>query len=249
MKKLLGSVFVVTVLLALLAAPVFAQVPDFGTLGFTQVLASQQVAPGTETTVSGGPFSVLLPAGTFTDTVKFEILSAPLSAVQAKAPAGQTPELDFAFRVTDVATGQLIGAFQKTATFTATSNLITADSKYYVYTTAGDYIEAPQGLSVKAGELVHPVNTAAVAWVITSPSVTATATPTATATATPTAAATPTTTTPTPTPSPTPTSAPALPQTGDPGPMAGYGQLLGVGLVLILLGSLTLVWRGNRLRR
>lgn len=62
----------------------------------------------------------MIPAGTFRDAVKFELLEGPVSNFQKKVPPGQTVFADFAFRVVDTATGQLVGTFQKPVAFTPT---------------------------------------------------------------------------------------------------------------------------------
>ncbi|MHB1417038.1 MAG: hypothetical protein ACYC1C_17460 [Chloroflexota bacterium] len=158
-----------------------AQVPNFGNYGFTQVLASQDVQPGSAATVTGGPYTVNIPAGAFNDPVLFEILQAPLSDVQPTAPPNEQPVLNFAFRVTDLNTGQLIGDFATPVILVARSGMIIPQSQYWDYTPSGRYILNPTGRPVQAGELRAPVPTASVAWVITNPT-TATGTSTASST-------------------------------------------------------------------
>ncbi|MDA8217864.1 MAG: hypothetical protein M0Z94_09645 [Dehalococcoidales bacterium] len=152
------------------------QAPNFANYGFTNVLGSKDLQANSPGVVTGGPYTVSVPAGAFANPVKFEILEAPLSVVQPGAPPNEQPVLDLAFRVTDMTTGELIGTFGQPVTLTARNAMITAQSQYWNYTPAGNYILNPTGLQVQDGELRHRVNTAIVAWVITNPMSTTTTT-------------------------------------------------------------------------
>jgi D-xylose transport system substrate-binding protein len=150
------------------AAPA-AAVPDFSQLGFPNVLSSQDIQAGQAATITAGPFTIQVPAGTFDVPVKFEVLTGDLAGFLANTPQGEMPVLDFAFRVTNTQTGQLIGKFNQPVVFTAKDPSIVAGSLYYNITPDGMYAANPTGMKVQAGELTHPIAGAVVGWVITSP--------------------------------------------------------------------------------
>jgi D-xylose transport system substrate-binding protein len=153
------------------SAPTVAptSVPDFATLGFPTTLVSKDITPGTATTITAGPYTIDVPANAFTAPVTFQVLTGDLARFLAQAPAGEQPVLDFAFRVQDTQTKQLIAKFNQPVTFTAASPDITADSKYYNIAPDGAYAENATGMKVSAGKLSHPIAGAAVGWVITAP--------------------------------------------------------------------------------
>jgi hypothetical protein len=146
-----------------------AAVPDWFTMGFTTILGTEDFTPGTALTITADPYTIEIPANAFSQPVVFEVLSSDVAAFTAKAPSGEKPVLAFAFRVTDMQTGALIGKFDNPVTLTATSSTIVANSMYYNIAPDGTYTANATGMTVQAGSLVHPVAGAAVAWVITSP--------------------------------------------------------------------------------
>ncbi len=150
-----------------------ATVSDWTKLGFPTVLASQNITPGTAATITAGPFTVNVPADAFSAPVKFEILTGDLARFLANAPANEQPVLDFAFKVVNTQTNQLVGKFDKPVTFTAKSSDITAQSAYYNIASDGAYAANATGMQAQAGELTHPIAGAAAGWVITSPEPTA----------------------------------------------------------------------------
>lgn len=153
-----------------------ASVPDFTQYGFPTVLISQDATPGQATTITAEvtgqtdkSFTVDVPGDAFTDPVTFEILTGPLANFEAGAPSGEHPIMAFAFRVTDKATGELIGKFNAPVMLTAKDPMIATNSKYYNIAPDGAYTDNPTGLQVQPGELSHPVAGAPVGWVITAP--------------------------------------------------------------------------------
>jgi hypothetical protein len=146
-----------------------AAVPDWSTMGFTAVLATEDFTPGTALTIKADPYTVEIPADAFSKPVTFEVLGASVVDFAANSPSGETPVLAFAFRVTDKATGNLIGKFDKPVTLTAKNADIVAKSLYYNLAPDGTYTANPTGLTVADGTLTHPIAGAAVAWVITAP--------------------------------------------------------------------------------
>ncbi len=146
-----------------------AEVTDWTAHGFPTVLGSQEIANGSAATLTFGPYSVFVPQGTFTDTVKFDLLSGDPSAFASKMPGDQTPVLAFAFNVHDAKTNQLVGRFAQPVMLTAKDNGIAADSLYYNVSPNGDLSINVTGIQVQAGELTHPIAGAVFGWVITAP--------------------------------------------------------------------------------
>jgi D-xylose transport system substrate-binding protein len=149
--------------------PAQSTVPDLAQFGFPTVIATQDITPGQAITITAGAFTVQVPGDAFDVPVKLEILTGDLARFLDKAPAGETPVLDFAFRVTNTQTNQLTAKFNKPVTFTAKSTDIADKSAYYNIAPDGAYAANPTGMQVKAGELTHPIAGASVGWVITAP--------------------------------------------------------------------------------
>ena len=145
------------------------QVTDWTTHGFVSTLGSQEISNGDPVMLNFGPYSVFVPQGTFTDTVKFEVLSGIASTFTSKVPGDQTPVLAFAFNVRDTMTNQLIGKFSQPVILTTKDNKIAADSLYYNVTASGDLSLNMTGAQVQAGELTHPIAGTVFGWVITAP--------------------------------------------------------------------------------
>lgn len=143
---------------------------DYTSYGFPAVLASQTFTPGTPATVSYGPYVVSIPANAFSSQVKFDLLAGDPATFAANAPAGEMPVLAYAFRVTDMSTGQLVGNFNAPVTVTISNPSITSQSNYYNANMNGGYTLNPTGMQVSSGQLVHPESTALVGWIVTSPS-------------------------------------------------------------------------------
>ncbi len=146
-----------------------AEVTDWTMHGFPSILGTQEIVNGAPTTLSFGPYSVFVPQGTFTDTVKFDVLSGTPSTFVSKVPGDQTAMLAFAFNVRDTKTNQLIGKFSQPVILTAKDDKIAADSLYYNATANGDLSINMTGAQVQAGELTHPIAGAVFGWVVTAP--------------------------------------------------------------------------------
>ncbi len=155
-------------------------VPDFTQHGFPNVVATTDLAAGAAGSVQYGGISINIPQGTFSQAVKFQLLHGPVKTLQSAAPAGQTVETDFALRVINPGTGQLIGAFLKPVTATITQNGIGTASMYDNVTPMGMIVPNPMPATIKGDVLTHPITAAAVGWVVLSqaPTVPAATTPT-----------------------------------------------------------------------
>ncbi|PWI56937.1 hypothetical protein [Sulfoacidibacillus thermotolerans] len=155
---------------ALSVAPAFASVvPDFTKLGFPHVVASTTVQMGQAATLQYGGLTVKIPQGAFAHTVKFELLEGPLSNFMSNAPSGQTPLVDFAFKVVNEQTHQLVGKFNKPVVIAYTDQTVNAKSEYWDITPTGKYMANPFAPVISGDTLKHGNAAAGVGWVITSP--------------------------------------------------------------------------------
>src|SRR6056297_748806 len=91
-----------------------ASVPDFSMHGFPTVEATASIPAnaGSSTTLKVDGATFTIPAQFSSVPVKFEVLGGKLSNFMSKAPSGQTPIYDFAFKVMDTKTNSLVGKFQ-----------------------------------------------------------------------------------------------------------------------------------------
>jgi hypothetical protein len=150
--------------------PLSPTVPDLVNYGFATILISQDIAAGTAATVATDVFTVDIPDNAFTTSVKFEILLGDPHTYDDSIPQGQDPILAFAFRVTDMETGQLIGEFAHPVQLIIYDPRIVANSDYYNLSPNGVLKENPTGLITTEGELRHPIAGADVGWLVTVPS-------------------------------------------------------------------------------
>ncbi len=142
---------------------------DWKVHGYPMVLKTQDVSPGNGTTISAGPYTVYVSAGTFSTPVRFTVLSGDPKGFESRAPKGETPVLAFAFDVRDARTNALITKFNKPVMLTARDSGIAGDSGYYNIDPNGNYALNDGGMQVQAGELTHPIEGTSVGWVITAP--------------------------------------------------------------------------------
>lgn len=151
-----------------------ATIPDFTQYGFPTEVAHTTVTPGTAASLSAGDITITIPAGTFSDPVTFELLENQNSYWQAKAPSGQTVLANFAFKVVDQTTNQLVGAFNGPVMFKLTNAGVTPSSTYYDVTTTGAFSVNPIPSTISGDTLSHAIKAAVVGWVVTSPAAAAT---------------------------------------------------------------------------
>lgn len=144
-------------------------VPNWTDYGFPTVLDSVKITPGTPDSIVSGPYTLQIPGNVFAAPVEFDLLSGDTNSFAAKAPSGEMPILAFAFKVTDLKTDTLVGGFQNALTLTAKDPEITTNSWYYNIYTDGTYSLNSTGMKVSTGELIHPIKSAIVGWVITAP--------------------------------------------------------------------------------
>ncbi len=151
-------------------APAFAStIPDFMKLGFPNIVASTTVQAGQSATLQYGGLTVNIPQGAFSQTVKFELLEGQLSNFVSSVPTGQTPVVDFAFKVVNVLTNQLVAKFNKPVVVSYSGHDVSVNSKYWNITPSGNYASNPIAPVISGSTLKHGNAAAAVGWVITAP--------------------------------------------------------------------------------
>ncbi len=145
--------------------------PDLGNFGYTKVIASAQLQPGQAATVDGVQIRADVPANAFTGPVLFEILQGDNSTFQPFAPPGQTVATNFAFRVTSLETGQLVGEFAAPVTAVVNDPSINQQSGYFnvMPTDPIQVQENPVPPTISGNVLTHPNKGAPVGWVILNP--------------------------------------------------------------------------------
>ncbi|GIP33295.1 hypothetical protein [Paenibacillus sp. J2TS4] len=171
MKRISSACLSMLFTLSLFATAAMAAVPDFEQLGFPTVAAEQTIEAGQAATISYGSVKIEIPEGTFANSVKFQVLEGPLADFQAKAPEGETVLIDFAFKVTDTTTNELIGKFNTPVTFSFTSPSIGEESKYYDTAEDGTFTLNKVPAKIEGNTLSHPIAGAPVGWAVTSPAV------------------------------------------------------------------------------
>lgn len=170
MKRLSFAIVLILMSLSLLATSAFAAVPDFQTLGFPDVVAEKTIEPDKADSIEYGNVKIDIPEGTFVNTVKFQVLEGPLADFQKNSPEGETVLMNFAFKVTDLSTNELIGKFEKAVMFSYTNNMVNENSKYYDTLVDGTFSLNKVPATIEGTTLSHPIKGAPVGWAVTSPS-------------------------------------------------------------------------------
>lgn len=169
MKRFTISTLMVVMFLSLLATSAFAAAPDFQQLGFAKVVAEKTIDPAQATSITYGEVNIDIPEGAFKNPVKFQVLEGPLADFQKKTPKGETVLMNFAFKVTDTTTDELIGKFEKPVIFSYTNDKVTSESKYYDTLQDGEFSLNKVPAKIEGSTLSHPIAGAPVGWAVTSP--------------------------------------------------------------------------------
>ena len=175
-SKHLSVLLLPIALVAWVALPAAAQTqpPDMTQFGFPQVAATADFTPGQAATVTAGNQTVAIPADLLSKPVKFEFLTGdPSSFASFLEPDDQGKQIiaAFAFRVTDPATGQIVGKFDKPVTWSITDPRITSDSEVYNTTPANPPKVTANSApgTVQGTTLSHPFGGAGVGWLVLGP--------------------------------------------------------------------------------
>lgn len=172
----------VTMAVALLAAGIsysFAQTPtptpapqNLALYGFPTVVASQTIQPDQTVTITAGDQSVTIPAGAYAVPVRFDLLVGDNADWQKILNRSDTVVATFAFRVTDLATNNLIGRATKPLTYRYDGPLITKDAKIYATsaTTPPRLLELPSENNLIAGRTIsRTFSGSGAGWFVTVP--------------------------------------------------------------------------------
>jgi hypothetical protein len=141
---------------------------DFTQLGFPHVVAEKYVKAGKATKISHSGIKIKIPKDAFAKDVIFQVLEGDNRTFQANAPAGEKVIMNFAFRVIDVETNDIIGSFSKPVTFSYKDKDVNKGSVYYNIKD-GNFMNNNAASVINAKTLSHPIAGAGVGWAITSP--------------------------------------------------------------------------------
>ncbi|MEH7334337.1 hypothetical protein V7161_16960 [Neobacillus drentensis] len=147
-----------------------AGVPDFTQLGFPKIVAEKKIEAGEAAKISHSGIKIDIPGGAFPNDVKFQVLEGDNNNFQANAPTGQTVIMNFAFRVIDSKTNEIIGKFNKPVMFSFKDKDVNQWSIYNNVTTDGAIAPNQVPAVIEGRTLTHGIGGAPVGWVITSPS-------------------------------------------------------------------------------
>lgn len=154
---------------------------DLTKYGYPDVLATLFLVPGQSASITvpdqyaqgkaSGSMTISIPANAFSDPVRFELLAAPNSDWQSDVAPDLVVVANFAYRVTDLATGQPVESFSAPLTYSVTDPMITADSVYWATTASSPIklIDANKTSKISGDTLVHATPVASVGWIVTTP--------------------------------------------------------------------------------
>lgn len=142
---------------------------DFTQFGYNDVVAEKVIKVGKPDKISHSGIKIQIPEGAFGHDVLFQVLEGNNKTFQAVAPEGEKVIMNFAFRVIDLETNEILGAFNKPVTFSFKNKDINKGSIYYNFRTDGTIANNNGGSIIEGRTLTHPVGGAGVGWFITSP--------------------------------------------------------------------------------
>lgn len=149
------------------ASPVPA--PDFTQHGFPTVAASTSFTPGKAAAIAAKGITIDIPGNAFNIPVTVQLLQGPAPTFQHLLPSGDRAVTDFALKVINPATNQLILNFNAPVIAKITSHLIRRTSQYLNVTPSMAVQVNPVPATIRGTVLSHPIAAAAVGWVIDSP--------------------------------------------------------------------------------
>ncbi len=178
--RVLGGGLLAGALFALLAVagarPAAAQTgpADFTQFGFPQVAAAVTFTPGQAATLNAGTQQVILPADFISKTVKFELLTgdpATFAPLLASDDQGRPILAAWAFRVTNVATGQRVARFDKPVQWSVTDPRVAAGTSVYNTSAANPPVitDNPSAGTITGTTFAHPFVGAGVGWLVLGP--------------------------------------------------------------------------------
>jgi hypothetical protein len=145
-----------------------ADAPDFTMFGFPTVAASMDVTPDQAVTLTAGPQSVAIMAGTFDHPVTFDLLTGTPAAWQSQV-SGRTVRAAFAFRVTDKTTKAIVGMFKQPVLYTYSgTDAQSTDAILNTSATTPPMITANATPITFDGKVHHSFGGAGVGWLVAS---------------------------------------------------------------------------------
>ncbi|MBI2910826.1 MAG: hypothetical protein HYY05_01690 [Chloroflexi bacterium] len=106
--------------------------PDFTLFGYPRVGAKARFTPGAVTRIAASGIALELPPDLYTSPLDFELLTGDAAVWQPCVEANQTVIAPYAYRVTDPATGQRVGRFDKPVQVTVTDPRLTGAVAYWI---------------------------------------------------------------------------------------------------------------------
>ena len=145
--------------------------PELGDAYFTNALTSQIVDTQQEIALPAGPYTLLIPQGTFSEPVKVTLYSTDAAAFAGMNPRVGAPVLAFDLRITDPKTGDTVVQANEPLTLTVTSNMITPSSQFEQLMADGQLAPVVMGVHSALGTMQVMLNQPNGVGVITMPSV------------------------------------------------------------------------------
>lgn len=169
--------------LTLLAGAAFAQSMPASPIAqeFPHVLATLDLQPGQSASVTvpdafftgsaPGAMTIYVPAGAFTDPVRFQLLAGSNARWDKLVASDVKVVANFAYRVLDLKTGKLVEGFDAPLRYTVSDSMIDAHSIYWAVKPGAmpTLANANAASIIHGAVLEHPTPTAAVGWVVTTP--------------------------------------------------------------------------------
>lgn len=169
-KKRFAALISLTVVMCLsLFAAVAYAATDMTQFGFPDVVAEKKIKAGEAKRISHSGIKIDIPAGAFSHDVLFQVLEGDNDALQAKAPDGETVIMNFAFRVINLETKQLVERFNVPVQFSFKDKDVNQGSIYWNVRLDGSVVPNSVPAVIEGRTLTHGVGGATVGWMITSP--------------------------------------------------------------------------------
>ncbi|MES9684158.1 hypothetical protein CN514_19415 [Bacillus sp. AFS001701] len=170
MKKIRFTLVAVMSLISMLVfgAVAFAST-DFTQFGFPKVIAEKKIKADEAAKISHSGIKIDIPEGTFSNDVVFQVLEGDNRSFQANAPEGETVIMNFAFRVLDSKTNEIIAKFNNPVMFSFKDKDVNEGSLYYNVKPDGSIALNSVPAVIEDRTLTHGIGATPVGWLITSP--------------------------------------------------------------------------------
>ncbi|MGG0179174.1 hypothetical protein [Gottfriedia acidiceleris] len=142
---------------------------DFTQFGFPKVIAEKKIEAGEAAKISHSGIKIDIPKGTFSNDVVFQVLEGNNSIFQTNAPEGEKVIMNFAFRVVDSKTNEIISKFNNPVIFSFKDKNVNDGSIYYNVKQDGSIARNSEPAVIEDRTLTHAIGGAPVGWLITSP--------------------------------------------------------------------------------